>query len=147
MEKKERIAWVGKRALEIFREKAIVLSNRLEQKGLDYSVVIEIARCVDEAIEECVEQYRRENEGKDGDGLFTAFTWAALENDVFDRWFFKERPTVKRAEGEKENDRARDAILSGESDPSSPAPIQDSSHSAVSHAATRARIAEGIAGL
>ena len=54
MEKKERIAWVGKRALEIFREKAIVLSNRLEQKGLDYSVVIEIARCVDEAIEECV---------------------------------------------------------------------------------------------
>lgn len=133
METNDRIVWVGNRALEIFRGKEIVLSNRLERSGLRPAVVIEIARCVAGAISEFCREHP---------GLGPVFARAELEVEIF-----KIRPTTEKTESEQGSDRVRDAILFGGSDPSSPAPIQDSSHSVVSHAATRARIEEGLIGI
>lgn len=92
MEKDERVDRVGRRALEIFRRKEMVLSNRLEQKGLNPSAVIEIARCVNDAIEDFCEEYRKES--KDKKGLFTALTRAGFQVDIFRREL-----TTERAEG------------------------------------------------
>ena len=129
MEKEERIAWVGRRALEIFRQKEVALSDRLERHGLTPAVVTEIAVCVGAAISEFC---------KENPGIAPVFTRALLETELFGN---------ARAGGPQESDRARDAILSGGSDPASPAPTSGLSNFAHSCVATRARIEEGFSGI
>jgi|SRR3989344_2405172 len=133
MEREEYIACVGRRALELFRRKEVGLSNRLERHGLLSSVVVEIAVCVDEAMWEFC---------KASPGIGPQLTMALLETELFGK-----ARTTEETEGAKESDRARDAILSGGGDPATPAPTSGPSNFAHSYAATRARIAEGIAGL
>ena len=74
MEKEERIAWVGRRALEIFRQKEVALSDRLERHGLTPAVVTEIAVCVGAAISEFC---------KENPGIAPVFTRALLETELF----------------------------------------------------------------
>lgn len=133
MEREERIAWIGQRALEIFRRKQFVLSNRLERQGLSPSVVIEIATCVAGAISEFC---------KENPGLGPVFTRALLETEIF-----KVEATTGKAESEQGSNRVRDAVLFGGSDPSSPVPTLGTPHSVVLGAATRARIEEGLIGI
>ena len=133
MEKEERIQWVGKRALAIFRGKEVGLSNRLEQRGLSHDVVLEIARCVGEAISEFC---------KENSGLAPVSVRAQLEMDLFGK-----ARTTEKAEDAKRSDRVRNAILSGGSDPASPAPQSGSPSRANSDAATHARIRDGLIGI
>ncbi|GEM_PF-4918670 len=130
MEKEERIVWVGRHALELFRGKEVGLSNRLERHGLLPSVVVEIAVCVNEAMREFC---------KENPGIGQEFTRALLETELFGT-----ARTTEKTGGEQERDRARDAILSGGSDPASPAPTSGLSNFKHSGAATRARIEEGL---
>ena len=133
MEREEYIACVGRRALELFRRKEVGLSNRLERHGLLPSVVVEIAVCVDEAMWEFCKASPR---------IGPQLTRALLETELFGT-----ARTTEEAGGEQERDRARDAILSGGSDPASPAPTAGFSNCALSYVAARERIAEGLFGI
>lgn len=133
MEKEERIAWIGKRALEIFRQKEVALSDRLERHGLMPAVVIEIAVCVGNAISD----FCRENPG-----LAPVFTRALLETELFGN-----ARAMEETGGSQGNDRARDAIASSGSDPATVASIPETPNFTSSCAATRERIAEGLLGI
>ncbi len=133
MEKKERIDWVGKRALEIFRQKEVVLSNRLMLRGLTPAVVIEIAVCVGDAISDFC---------KENPGLPPVFTRAELEIELFGN-----ARAMEKAGGSQGNDRARDVVLSGGNDPATVAPAPETPNSTpLACVATRERITEGIGG-
>ncbi len=125
----------AQQALDELRKQFFGICNRLERAGLNTGMIVTIGELYEAAEKE---RLRKSFVDSTGQPIARVFGEALSASGL---------GSVSPDTGAKERDRVRDAILSGSSDPASPAKTSGPSNFVHSGGAIRARIEEGLVGL